>query len=329
VVPGSNTTVEEKRGDFMLQDTWTLGTFELDLGLGSEVSQISQTGDAVQKRDFFFIKPLTMLTWSPNRQNQTRLRLVREVAQLNFAEFVSSAVFEDNDLSLGNPDLRPETTWVSEISQEHRFGEVGVVTVTAFHHWITDVQDLLPITDEFEVPGNIGDGRRWGIELEGAMPLTWLGLTGSRLDVQVRWQDSTVTDPVTGEGRVLSSSIGFPRPFPFRDELELITVAKYRQDFRAAKISWGGDIRERRERPRYKVNEVEILDEGTDVNLFIETTRYWDVKIRLEGQNLTNVNQSRDRYIYQGLRDLTPIRRTVIRNRNDGSRFFISVSGNF
>ena len=270
-----------------------------------------------------------MLTYSPSKSSQTRLRVLREIGQLNFSEFVSTAVFEDNDLALGNPNLRPETTWISEISREQRFGEVGVVTLTAFHHWITDVQDLLPITDEFEVPGNIGDGRRWGLELEGAMPLTWLGLVGSRLDMQLRWQDSSVTDPVTGQSRVLSSVVGFPRPFPFRDELELIGVIKYRQDFREAKVSWGGDVRERRERPRFKVNEIEILDEGTDVNLFVETTRYWDLKIRVDGQNLMNVNQSRDRYLYQGLRDLSPIRRTVLRDRNDGTRFFISVSGNF
>ena len=329
IVPGANTTVEESRGDLMVQDTWTLGEFEVDLGIGGEVSEISQTGDAEQKRDFFFIKPLAMLTYSPSKSSQTRLRVLREIGQLNFSEFVSTAVFEDNDLALGNPNLRPETTWISEISREQRFGEVGVVTLTAFHHWITDVQDLLPITDEFEVPGNIGDGRRWGLELEGAMPLTWLGLVGSRLDMQLRWQDSSVTDPVTGQSRVLSSVVGFPRPFPFRDELELIGVIKYRQDFREAKVSWGGDVRERRERPRFKVNEIEILDEGTDVNLFVETTRYWDLKIRVDGQNLMNVNQSRDRYLYQGLRDLSPIRRTVLRDRNDGTRFFISVSGNF
>lgn len=329
VVPGANTIVQESRGDFMLQDTWSLGGFELDVGLGGEVSQISQSGDADQKRDFFFLKPLAMLTYSAGQQSQTRLRLVREIAQLNFSDFVSTAVFEDDDLALGNPNLSPETTWIAELSHEQRFGDIGVITVTAFHHWIGDVQDLLPITDEFEVPGNIGDGRRWGLELEGAIPLSWLKLAGSRVDVQLRWQDSSVTDPVTGQSRVLSSTMGFPRPFPFREELELITVVKYRQDFHAAKISWGGDVRERRERPRYKVNEIEILDEGTDVNLFIETTRYWDLKIRLEGQNLLNVNQSRDRYLYQGLRDLSPLRRTILRDRNDGTRLFMSVSGNF
>ncbi len=329
LIPGANTGVKETRGDYMIQDTWSLGDFELDAGLGGEVSQISQSGDAVLKRDFFFIKPLIMLTYSSEQRSLTRLRILREVAQLDFNEFVSTAVFEDDDLALGNPNLRPETTWISELGHERRFGEVGVIKLTAFHHWITDIQDLLPLTDEFEVPGNIGDGRRWGLELESAMPLTWLGLTGSRLDVQLRWQDSSVTDPVTGESRVLTSSIGFPRPFPFREELEFISVVKFRQDFRGARVSWGAEIRDRTERPRFKVNELEIFDEGTDLGAFIETTRFRDLKIRMEGQNMLNVNQSRDRYIYQGLRDLSPIRRTIFRDRNDGTRIFISVSGNF
>lgn len=329
LIPGSNTRVKETRGDFMFQDTWSLGDFELDAGLGGEISQISQSGDAVEKRDFFFIKPLLMLTRSSEQQSLTRLRLLREVAQLDFNEFVSTAVFEDDDLALGNPNLRPETTWISELSHERRFGEIGVIKLAAFHHWITDVQDLLPITDEFEVPGNIGDGRRWGLELESAMPLTWLGLTGSRLDIQLRWQDSSVTDPVTGESRVLSSVGAFPRPFSFREELKFISVIKYRQDFRDARVSWGTEVRARTERPRFKVNELEVFDEGVDLTSFIETTRYWGMKIRIEGQNILNINQSRDRYIYQGLRDLSPIRRTILRDRNDGARVIVLVSGNF
>ena len=328
-VPGSNTRVEEIRGDFMVQDTWNLGAFEMDLGIGGEVSQISQSGDAEEKRDFFFLKPLALLTYSPNQKSQTRIRVLRDIAQLNFNDFVSSAVFEDDDLALGNPNLRPETIWISELSHERRFGEVGVVTLTAFHHWISDVQDLLPLTDEFEVPGNIGSGKRWGLELESAFPLTWLGLPGSRLDIQTRWQDSSVTDPVTLEKRVLTSSGGYFKPLPFRSELEFIIIAKFRQDFRDAKVSWGIEARERSNRPRFKVNELEVFNESTEVNAFIETTRFWGLKIRLEGQDILNFNQFRDRTFYQGLRQLTPIDSTVTRHRLDGARFFISLSGNF
>jgi hypothetical protein len=254
---------------------------------------------------------------------------VREVAQLDFTEFVSATVFEDDDLAFGNPNLRPETTWISELSHERRFGEIGVITITAFHHWISDVQDLLPITDEFEVPGNIGAGRRWGVEIEGALPLAWLGLTGSRLDLQLRWQDSSVTDPVTGHTRVLTGSVGFPKPFPFRDDLEYIAVVKFRQDFREERFAWGWEARERAQRPRFKVNELEILDEGADVTVFVETTRFLGLKLRVEGQNVLKNNQSRDRTIFQGRRDLSPLDHTIIRDRTDGTRAFISVSGDF
>ncbi|MGK0298232.1 MAG: hypothetical protein ACI9XC_001850 [Gammaproteobacteria bacterium] len=328
-VPGSNTRVKEIRGDFILQDTWSLGKFELEMGLGGEVSQISQSGDAEEKRDFFFLKPMANISYSPNQKSQTRLRFIRDVAQLNFNDFVSTAVFEDDDLALGNPNLSPETNWISEVSHERRFGEVGVVTLTAFHHWISDVQDLLPLTDEFEVPGNIGSGKRWGLELETAVPLTWLGLIGSRLDVQTRWQDSSVTDPVTGDNRVLTSSRGYPKPLPFRDELEFIIIAKFRQDFKDARVSWGVEARERSNRPVFKVDEFEVFNETTEVNAFLETTRFWGLKFRVEGQDILNFNQWRNRTIYDGRRGFSRVDRRIRVFRLDGARLQVSISGEF
>ncbi len=211
-VPGANARVEEIRWDFLLLETWSGGRFILDYGLGAEHSTLTQSGDVNQERRFFFLKPRAVLTHSPGKGKLTRLRLEREVSQLDFKDFVSATVFQDDDLALGNPDLRPETTWVAEVSHERRFGELGVVKLSAFHHWISDVEDLLPLTPMFEAPGNIGDGRRWGIVLESTVPLDSLGLTGAQLDFKARWQDSTVVDPVTLEARVLSGEPGTSRP---------------------------------------------------------------------------------------------------------------------
>ena len=49
-------------------------------------------------------------------------------------------------------------------------------------------RDVLPVGDEFEVVGNIGNGTRWGLETEISAPLDMLGLDGARLDVSGRWQ---------------------------------------------------------------------------------------------------------------------------------------------
>ena len=116
---------------------------------------------------------------------------------------------------------------------------------------------------------------------------------------------------------------------PFRDELEFIIIAKFRQDFEEAKISWGVEARERTNRPIFRVDELEIFNESTEVNAFLETTRFGNLKIRLEGQDVFDFNQWRHRTFFEGRRNLTPIQRTIRVLRHDGARFFISVSGNF
>ena len=334
-VPGANTRVDEIRWDAQIQDTWSSGSFVLNYGLGLERSTISQSGVDGQERDFLYLKPHSLLTYSPSQMQQTRLRLAREVAQLNFNDFVSASVFEDEDLALGNPDLRPETTWLAELTHERRFGELAVATLTAFYHWIADVQDLLPLTSEFEVPGNIGKGSRWGLELESTVPLEWLGLRGARLDIKARWQHSSVMDLVTGENRVLSgkNTLGTAVAIPFRDdsdEYRYVYDIAYRQDFIATQVAWGWDIADRAERILFKVNELDRIDErGLEFNAFVETTRWGGIKTRIEAENILNLAEGRNRTIYTGERNLSDVARQEIRDRAKGHRLTLLFSGSF
>ncbi|MGK0297779.1 MAG: hypothetical protein ACI9XC_001396 [Gammaproteobacteria bacterium] len=330
-VPGANTRLEEIRGDFLLKDIWTLGTLELDYGIGAEVSTIKQTGDADEERSFFFLKPGMILTYSPDQSNQTRVHIFREVSQLNFNDFVSSAIFEDNDLALGNPDLRPETTWKIEMDHERRFAMESVISLTLFYHWISNVEDLLPLTDLFEAPGNIGKGKRWGIEFEGTLPLQWMGIQGAKLDLKARWQDSIVTDPVTGTNRILTASGGFAGPpaFKFNSENKFAYNIAYRQDFEEARIAWGIDFSDHAERPRFNVNELEIYHEGELINAFIETTRLFDMKIRFHIRNLLDYNETRNRTVYTGRRGLSPVDFMLLRSRLPGRRLTLTLSGSF
>ena len=328
-VPGANTRVEEVRGDVLLNDTWTIGDFKFEYGIGAETSTITQTGDAEEERSFTFLKPRTSLTYSGRQNRQTRLSLAREVAQLDFNDFVSATDFEEDDLALGNPNLKPETTWIAELSEEWRFGEIGIVKLTGFHHWISDVQDLLPVTEQFEVPGNIGDGRRWGVIVETAIPLERFGLEGAKLEVKTRWQDSTVTDPVTGEDRVLTSEPGSSQDIGLMNENRYALLAEFRQDLDAARIAWGLEYRTRAERPLFKVNEYEVYDEGQQFSAFVETTRFWGVKLSLTVNNITDVSDKRDRLGYVGLRDLSPLEFREFRRLTNGTRLILGASGTF
>ena len=328
-VPGGNTRVQEDRGELAIGDTWSLGRFELDYGLGAEFSAIAQEGDAEQTRSFFFLKPQVTVTYASKRERYTSLRLAREVSQLDFDDFVSATVFQDDDIARGNPDLRPETVWVAELVKERRYGRLSVVKVKLFHHWISDVQDLLPLTPTSEAPGNIGTGRRWGFEVEATVPLDSVGLAAARLDIQARLQDSSVVDPVTGRDRELSGEGGVEKPIPFHDENRYAFGIAFRQDFQDARFAWGWDVRARADRARFLVNELDVYDDGTELNLFVETTRWFGQKIRLSANNLLDFNARRRRTIFVGERGLSPIARRELQDRTDGRRLLLTVTGSF
>ena len=328
-VPGSDSKVEEIRGDFLLSDIWTRDAFSVELGLGAEVSDISQTGDAELDRNFFFAKPFLNVTHSPSQQQQTRLRLARDVSQLDFNDFVSAVTQRDDDITGGNPNLKPQATWQTELTHERRFGDLGVMSVTLFHDWIDDVEDLLPLSPTLEAPGNIGNGRRWGADMEATIPLSWIGIKDARLDARVRLQDSSVTDPVTGEKRELSGAGGLDPGLSFANENNWSYTVNFRQDFRDAQISWGGEVGEQAQRTRYKVDELDVRSEGLWLFAFVETTRWFGLRIRLEGLNILNYDENRERTFFVGQRDLSAVDRRWVETLHNEFRINLSVSGSF
>lgn len=331
-VPGANTLIEESRGDFLLKDIWTFGRFELDYGMGAEISRLTQTGDSDVERNLSYLKPHAELSYSPDDLQKLRFRMAREVAQLVFQEFISASLFRDDDVSIANPDLKPETTWQAEFGYERRFGRENVVKFTLFHHWITDVQDLIPISVDDESPGNIGDGRRWGIQMEGAVAMDWLGLHGGRLDVNARWQDSTVVDPVTGDNRVLTATIlsdsNASRSI-FDNDNAYVLEMDFRQDFEEQRVAWGWDVTQEAELKVFKVDELDIRDKGPVIGAFIETTRWLGMKARLEFINITNRKTDRLRTFYTGQRGLSTVSRVQVQDRTDGREIGLSLSGSF
>ncbi len=316
-VPGSNTRVEEWRGDVSVADSWQLASWLVETALAAEFSNLSQSGPEGQDRDFFFLKPSMTVTWSPRQSQQSRLRFEREVAQLNFFDFVSATNFGDDDLDLGNPDLSPQSAWVLELTQEQRFGDVGVAALTLFGNWIEDLQDLLPVTDRFEVPGNIGDGRRLGARFEGTLPLDVLALSGARIDVEMRWQDSRVTDPVTGQGR------------RFSDEREVTFELEFRQDLPGPRFSWGWELEKQSSLTRFGVDELDRFSRGVDLEAFIETSRWLGVKFTLTAENLLDRRFRRDRTVFDGRRGQSPLLFREDRDRRRGRSLILGVNGTF
>ncbi|GAB4518873.1 MAG: TonB-dependent receptor [Parvularculaceae bacterium] len=317
-VAGANTRVGEMRYEGSGSDSWRVNNqVTVDLSMAVEYSVISQSGENANSRSFVYPKPSLAATYSPNQTTQWRLSAAREVSQLDFNSFISSTNFGDEDIDFGNPDLQPSRTWVFEAVHERRFGEIGIVTLTLGYERVSDVIDQLPIGGIFEVPGNIGDGRRFRGEIEATLPLDRLGLSNGRLDLFARAADTKVTDPVLFTPRRQS------RAAPYRWSIE------YRQEFPAIRTSWGVSARGRTNEDFFGIDEIDRFGEGGNADAFIEHTFPNNMKVNLGVFNLTSRTERRDRTIFEGSRASGEIDFVEVRRRDEGLRIELELSGAF
>lgn len=227
-LPLSTTQVNELRAEVSSIATWQRSDIlTLEAGARLERSRIRQSGQGSAERSFFYPKPRLAMTWDFADNHQLRLRLERELGQLDFNDFAASSSLTDNEVLGGNLDLRPEQRWVSEAVFERRFSDDAVLSLTLRHDEISHVVDVLPLDEGLTAIGNIGDGTldRVGIDLR--LPLDRVGLSGGRLTLDARYDHTRVTDPATAGERQISEV----RPFTGSVEFE--------QDLPAWNLVWG------------------------------------------------------------------------------------------
>jgi len=207
-LPSANASVDEKRAEAFAQATWNFAPdWKLEAGSRFEYSVIGESGYTEMSRSFFYPKPRLLLTWTPAKETQIRLRYERVLGQLDFSNFVASSNLSAYGVNAGNPNLAPDRHSQYEASLERDFWGRGAVVVTLLHEDISGVLDYIPVTGAsgvFDAPGNIGGGHENQINSQLTLPLDKLGLKSGLLKVTNIWRFSGVRDPVTGRERVIS-----------------------------------------------------------------------------------------------------------------------------
>ena len=299
-LPAAHVTVSEKRGEIAASTTWKpTGKLTLEAGLRTEASQIASTGDVVLTKTLVFPKPRAVATWSPDADDQIRLRAEREVGQLDFSDFVASSHLGTGSGSVqaGNPDLTPQHDWALEGTYERRFK--GVVAVLTFRHLIIqDAIDRVPIYSPggvFDAPGNIGSAREDDIEGNLTLPLDLVGLKRAQLKAQGTWRHTRVTDPTTGRER------------PFSQQHRFDYEAHFTQDLPTLRSTWGIDLFGRNTQPYYRFSEIDLYKIKAWMEIFFEYKPRPDLSLRFELDNVTGRGFERVLYVYGGPRNTSPL----------------------
>jgi hypothetical protein len=341
LLPVADTRVEEDRIEPFITDVWKISPqLTLETGFIFEASRITQTGDEEKEREFSYPKPRAIATWQATPVDQLRASIIRDVAQLDFAEFATSINFTDDTQTIGNPNLEPEKTWKARIEWERRFGRRGALTLAVFYDDVADVQDFIPRTvclnpintppascapanlGAFDAPGNIGGGTRTGIEVRGAAPLSPL-IPNAEVRFSGMWQETETTDPLTGEKRRFSNERDWNYNISFRQELPSL------------KAAWGASALRLSDRWEFKLLEDISYDRpGDRIDLFVESTGIIKgVTLRLGASNIFHPEEFRLRTFYSGTRASDVVIRTEDRKQQggpDGTQVFsIRASGTF
>jgi hypothetical protein len=313
-LPSANVRVEEKRGEGFLTAFWTpWPALKLEGGARAEVSRISQSGDSSLSRSFFFPKPRLRATYAPDPDTQVRLRVEREVGQLDFADFAASAELEANVVSAGGADLQPERAWVFEAAFERRFWDGAAVVLTLRHAQLQQVVDRIPLPGGFDAPGNIGDGVRNVVEVVATLPLDRLGLKGGLITSRTTWTWSKVSDPVTGERRIISEDN------PFTGDV------RFSHDVRALRSTWGVEGALAQHFTLFRIDEVRRQSRETQWMV------YWDWKpspalsVRAEVRNATRRDRERVRWLYAGPRSLGAVQQIEHRTYETAPYVYLRV----
>lgn len=297
-VANADTVVEEVRYEPFAIHNWRINPrMSLETSLVYETSEISQSGEFRNSRNFDFFKPKVDYRFDITSSTQLRLYVEKVVRQLSFSDFVTATDKDDNDsnIQLGNPGLRPDYWWSYNAQVEYRLPEdMGVLNATFYRHRHYDFMqriDVSPSEDDLRsAAGNIGMGDMWVLELMASVRLTMFDLPNVLVTARGSNRDSEVRDPFTGLDRQFA--------YYQKGDMEL----GFRHDLPQWRLNYGVNWRDRVDGDYYRwdIDDIETYTNDGTANAFVEWIGFGDITFRFDAKNFLDEANCRDRDRYLG-----------------------------
>jgi outer membrane receptor for ferrienterochelin and colicins len=331
-VNNTNATVEELRYEsFIIHNLQINSRMSLETTLIIETSEIAQSGDVSKKRDFDFIRPKVDYRFDLTPSLQFRATVEKNVSQLSFNDFTANTNSGDEDQNTiaGNPELRQEQSWRYDLNLEYRFNDDnGVISSNIYYHDLEDVIDRVDVSTLTTIQsanGNIGDGERYGLRLNGSLRLNFIGQPGILVTTGLNLESSSVTDPFLGIDRRLSYfsnnrqgrgnySLGFRHDMPERD-------INYGFTYRNSILD---------NNKVYDINRIESYNSDPFSILFVEYQGWEGMTLRFEATNPHESERCRVRLRYTGGTIATGVLSELEDScSHTGEKYAIKIRGTF
>ncbi len=299
----ANGSVEEMRYEYFAIHNWQINSrMALESTVIFEDSTITQSGDVYQSRDFDFIRPKVDYRFDITPSLQFRTTIERDVAQLSFSDFTASAqtsfgTDDDQNELQGNPDLVQEKSWRYEANLEVRLpNDAGVINTNLFYHDLEDIigrVDVSTATTVLGANGNVGDGERYGLNINSSLRLGFIGQPNMLLTASTSVEDSSIIDPFTGFERRISrqgrggTSVGLRHDIPSRN------------------MNWGVNYRvgHNGNSVFYDIDKTESFEGDPSYFAWFETLGWGDLIYRFEARDSQHRCRFRTRYTNRSVGD--------------------------
>ena len=316
--PSGTGGVTEDRYEMILTHGRTLGKgITMQFGIGGEYSKIAQTGSGGLTRIFWRPKGSFSLAWAPEEGYDLSLKLARSVGQLTFGDFLASVSLDDGNANVGNAELKPTQSWEIDLEIEKNLDKWGSTNLRLYGRLYEDYIDIIPIPGGGESPGNIDNAELYGIDWNSTFNFDPIGWEGSKLDLSLVMEKSSIEDPLTGVSR------SFSNHFDQHADISL------RHDIPGSDWAWGLGLNYNHVLPYYRLSEFGRNYEGPFSFAFLEHKDVFGLTVKLQVFNMTNGRVIFFRKVYDGLRGSSPVLFNEDSNLSAQPIFTLRVTGSF
>ena len=327
-VSNANSAVEEIRYEPFVIHNWIINPrMSLESSVLYELSEITQSGDVSKQRDFDFVKPKIDFRYDLTPTLQLRGTIEKIVQQLSFRDFVASTDSrdEDSNVQAGNANLRQEWYWNYEFNSELRLpNDIGVVSSRIYyedwHDKIERIDVSLSEDDLQSASGNIGDGTKYGIDLNGSIRMRMINMPNLLVTGNISAEDSKITDPFLGIERRFQ--------FSYRGQTNL----GFRHDIPSWNLNYGVNWNNRWDgnRKRYDIDDIELSAGDPFWSTFVEWRGFNNMTFRLNLSRIISDSEfCRERQRFVGRISSGILEEIEDQCSSSGSSVSLRVNGTF